>query len=228
MERPQLAPSKPTAADRARAVVERFSFRNLTFAVGIAALLAAFAAVVSLRAPERYESTAVLVIDNPRALAVAGDDGTVNKLDRLRGKYATLAGTEAIAGPVSQELGVPASAVIGTTDVFAAPSTLGLVVRARGGDADAAVARAQAMAEGIVDYVREEHEDNDVPAEHRFVFEVVQPATFAIKTSPSSERAREAAALTFVVGLVAAYVTLQMVRAPVVVPAVEPVATDRP
>lgn len=221
-----MTSTRPTLADRTRAVVERFSFRNLTFAVGIAALLAAMAAVVSLRAPERYESTAVLVIDNPRALAVAGNDGTVNKLDRLRGKYATLASTEAIAGPVAEGLGVPARAIIGSTEVFAAPSTLALVVRARGGEREVAVTRAQAMAEGIVRYVEAEHEENDVPAEHRFVFEVVQPAAFAAQTSPSSERAQEAAGLTFVVALVAAYVVLQMVRAPVVVPAVVPADAD--
>lgn len=221
-----MTSTQPTLTDRARGVVERFSFRNLTFAVGIAALLAALAAVVSLRAPERYESTAVLVIDNPRALATAGNDGTVNKLDRLRGKYATLASTEAIAGPVGRELGVPPRAIIGSTEVFAAPSTLALVVRARGGARDVAVARAQAMADGIVRYVEVEHEENDVPAEHRFVFEVVQPAAFAVQTSPSSERAQEAAVLTFVVALVAAYVALQLVRAPVVVPTVAPVDPD--
>lgn len=213
-----MSRTPPSASDRLAGVVDRFSFRNLTFAIGIAALLAAVAAVLSLRAPERHESSALLVIDNPRALATAGDDGTVNKLDRLRGKYATLATTEAIAGPVASELGTTPAAVLDSTEVFAAPSTLGLIVRARADTAGDAVDRAQAMAEGIVDYVADEHEANAVPAEHRFVFDVVQPATSAVQTSPSDERAREAAGLTFAAALVAAYVALQLIRSPVVVP----------
>jgi hypothetical protein len=217
-----MATPKPTLADRGRGVVERFSLRNLTLAIGAAALLAAIAAVVALQAPERWESTAVLVIDNPRALATAGDDGTVNKLDRLRGKYATLARTEAIAGPVADELGVRPREIIDSTEVFAAPATLGVIVRARADRSDVATARAAAMARGLADYVEAEHEANAVPPEHRFVFDLVQPARDATKTSPSTERAREAALLTFGVSLVAVYVLLQMVRSPVVVPPPDP------
>jgi capsular polysaccharide biosynthesis protein len=207
-----------TFDERVRGVVERFSLRNLTIAVGIAALLAGIAAVVSVSAPEKYESTAVLVIDNPLALAAAGDDGTVNKLDRLRGKYAALADTTVIAGPVAEQLGVTPDEIIGSTEVTASPSTLGLIVAAEAGTAEVAMARAAAMADGLVDYVSAEHETYEVPAENRFFFEVVQPADTAAKTSPSSERAREAAAIAFVVALVAVYVVLQMLRVPAVLP----------
>jgi uncharacterized membrane protein YjjP (DUF1212 family) len=92
------------------------------------------------------------------------------------------------------------------------------VVVAVGGTSDVAIARAAAMADGIVRYVATEHEAYAVPAEHRFFFKVVQPAVSATKTSPSSDRARDAAAIAFVVALVAVYVVLQMLRVPVVVP----------
>lgn len=213
-----------SAGERARNVVERFSFRNLTLAFVVAALLASLAAAMVLRAPEQYQSTAILVIDNPRALAAAGDDGAVNKLDRLRGKYATLAATRAIAGPVAEELGAAPDAVIGSTDVFASPSTLALVVVGRGGTAGRATTLATGMAEGIVEYVEEEHQRNDVPPENRFAFTVAQPAVSAQETSPSTERAVDVAALTFGLSLVAAYVLLQLMRTPVVAP--EPVITD--
>lgn len=209
--------TSPTIADRTRAVVERFSFRNLTLALGVAALFAGVAAALTLRAAEEYESSAVLLIDNPFALAT-GDEGTVNKLDKLRGKYATLANTRAIAGPVAVELGIRPGAVIGSTEVFAAPSTLALVIVGRAGTERQAVDRASAMADGIIDFVVREHEANDVPREDRFTFEAVQPATFARQTSPSTERALEAAAITFALSLVATYVALQFVRAPVVLP----------
>lgn len=215
-----------SAAERARNVVERFSFRNLTLAFGAAALLAALAAAIVLRAPEQYESTAILIIDNPRALAAAGDDGTVNKLDRLRGKYVTLAATRTIADPVADELGVAPGAVIESTSVFASPSTLALVVVGRGGTADRATTLASGMAQGIVRYVEDEHERNDVPRDDRFAFTVAQPATSAQQTSPSTDRAVDAAALTFGLALVAVYVLLQLVRTPVVAP--EPVMTEAP
>lgn len=208
----------PTLADRARGVVERFSFRNLTLAIGAAALFAGLAALLVLRAPEQYESSAVLVIDNPFALATAGDEGTVNKLDKLRGKYVTLARTTAIAGPVADDLGIAPGAVIESTEVFAAPSTLALVVIGRAGTEQRAIARAAAMADGIVDYVVDEHEDNSVPPAHRFTFTVAEPADSARKTSPSTDRAMEAAAIAFALSLVTAYVVLQFVRTPVVVP----------
>lgn len=218
--------TRPTFTDRARNVVERFSFRNLTLAFGVAALLAGSAAAITLRAPEQYEATAILVIDNPLALATAGDDGTVNKLDRLRGKYATLSATRAIAAPVAEELGVGPGAVIGRTEVFASTSTLGLVVVGRGSTADGATSMAGAMADGIVAYVEEEHEANAVPTEDRFTFTVAQPAQFARKTSPSTDRALDTAVLTFGLSLVAAYVVLQLLRTPVVAP--QPLPAEAP
>jgi hypothetical protein len=221
-----MARTRPTFTDRARNVVERFSFRNLTLAFGAAALLAGLAAAVTLRAPEQYEATTILVIDNPLALATSGDDGTVNKLDRLRGKYATLAATQAIAAPVAEELGVGPGAVIERTEVFASPSTLGLVVVGRGGTADGATSMADAMADGIVDYVEAEHEANAVPAEDRFTFTVVQPAQSARKSSPSNDRALDSAVLTFGFSLVAAYVILQLLRTPIVTP--QPSAAEAP
>ena len=216
----------PTVADRARNVVERFSLRNLTLAFVVAAFLAGLAAAVALRAPEQYESTAVLVIDNPLALATAGDDATVNKLDRLRGKYATLASTRAIAGPVGDDLGIGPGAVIGSTDVFPSPSTLALVVVGRGSTADRATDAATAMAEGIVEYVEEEHEANAVPPQDRFSFTVASPAVVARQTSPSTERAVDVGILTFGLSLVAVYVVLQLVRSPVIAP--EPLTVEAP
>lgn len=219
-----MTSTRPTMADRVRNVVERFSFRNLTLAFGVAALAAAAAAAVVLRAPEQYEANAVLVIDNPFALATAGDDGTVNKLDRLRGKYATLAATTAIAGPVADDLGVGPGAVLGGTEVFAAPSTLGLVVVGRGGTAERATAMATGMAEGLVEYVEEEHEANGVPPEDRFELTIAQPALAARQTAPSTDRAVDVALLAFGLSVVAVYVVLQLVRTPVVAP--EPVLGD--
>lgn len=214
-----MAPPKPTFPERARGVVERFSFRNLTLAVCAAALLAGLAAAAMLQAPERYESVTVMIIDNPLALATAGDDSTIAKLDRLRGKYSTLAGTEAIAAPVADALGISPRAVLASTEVVATTSTLSLAVIADADTPEVAMERSAAMAQGIIDYVAREHEANAVPPGDRFVFQVVQPGRVAAKTSPTSDAALETAAVAFAVALVASYVVLQLVRSPVGVPA---------
>jgi capsular polysaccharide biosynthesis protein len=205
----------PTSfADRARVAVERFSIRNLTYALLLAVLLASLSAALSLRAPAEYRSLAVLLIDNPLALATSGNESTVNKLEQLRGKYATLANTEVIAGPVAEQLGMGVGAVITGTDVEPAPSTLSLVVAARGEDPERARALANAMATAIGSFVQAEHEQYAIPAQDRFVIKVVQEATPAAKVSPSTERTRTSAIIVFAVGLAVAYLALQFLRPP--------------
>ena len=208
-------PASPSLAARSRVAVERFSLRNLVLALVVAVLCAGLAAALTMRGPSRYQSFAVLLIDNPLALATSGNDSTVNKLEKLRGKYATLASTEVVAGPVGEAVGLSTGAVIGQTDVRPAPSTLSLLVVARGDEPSATRALAQAMAEGLGTFVADEHERNAVPAADRFVIEVVQPATPAAKTSPSSDSALTAAAITFVLAIIGAYLALQFLRPPV-------------
>ncbi len=211
-----MSTNRPSLADRARAVVEQFSLRNFVLALIAAALVASVSAAMVLREPAVYESRAVLLIDNPLALATAGDEGTILKLDRLRIKYATLAHTEVIAGPVAKALDLPLGAVLGATDVVATPASLSLVVAARSGKPTAAVALAAAMSTGIVDFVVQEHEANHVPPNDRFVFRVVQPAKFAVKTAPLPRSARSSGAIAFVAALAVAYIGLQLLRAPLV------------
>lgn len=175
-------------------------------------LVAAIVAVSVLRAPAEYQSQAVLVIDNPLALATAGDDGTINKLERLRSKYATLANTAAIAGPAGEQLGRPVGQVIGATDVIVTPAALSLVVIGRAGDSSGARELTEAMAAAIVEFVAQEHLDNNVPPVDRFAFRVVQPASPGFKTYPSRDRATTSALIAFAVVLGGAYVALQLFR----------------
>ena len=206
--------ASPDLATRMRLAVERFSLRNLVLALVAAVLLAGVAAAWTLRAPDRYESVAVLIIDNPLALATSGNDATVNKLQLLRGKYATLAGTEVIAGPVADSLGMSTGEVIGRTQVIPAPSTLTLVVVAAGQQQAGTKELAAAMAEGISDFVEAEHERNGVPTADRFVLDVVQPATPAGKVSPTSDGALTAALVVFAAAVAAVYLALQLFRPP--------------
>jgi uncharacterized protein involved in exopolysaccharide biosynthesis len=201
-------------ADRARVAVERFSIRNLTYALVASVLVAGLSAAVTLRAPAEYRSAAVLLIDNPLALASAGDDATENKLQQLRGKYATLANTELIAGPVADKLDMSVGAVIGATEVQPTPATLSLLVTAKGDDPARTQALAAAMSEEIGAYVQAEHETYGVAPADRFSIRVVQEATPAVQTSPSSDRALSSALVAFLVVLALAYFTLQLLRPP--------------
>lgn len=207
--------ASPDLATRMRIAVERFSLRNLVLALVAAVLLAGVAAAWSLRAPERYESVAVMIIDNPLALAASGNDATVNKLQLLRGKYATLAGTEVIASPVADSVGMSTGEVIGRTQVIPAPSTLALVVVASGDRQAGTRELADAMAQGISDFVEGEHERNSVPSPDRFVLDVVQPATPARQVAPTSDAALTAALVVFAVAVAAVYLALQLFRPPV-------------
>lgn len=217
-----MSPTKPLLAERARAVVDQFSIRNFTLALVAAALVGSISAALAMRGPTVYESRSVLLIDNPLAFATAGDDGTILKLDRLRTKYATLAGTQAIAGPAAKALGLGQGVVLSSTDVVAPPSSLALVVAARSARAKSAVALAAAMSTSIVDYVVQEHEANHIPPADRFAFKIVQPASFAAKTSPLPESARSAGLLGFGIALAISYVGLQLLRSPI------PPAPDQP
>lgn len=201
-------------ADRARVAVERFSIRNLTYALLAAVLLAGLSAALTLRAPAAYRSVAVLLIDNPLALAASGNESTVNKLEQLRGKYATLANTDVIAGPVAEQLGLPVQEVADRTDVSPAAATLSLLVVARGDDPGETEALADTMAEGIGAFVAEEHLAHEIPETDRFVIEVVQDAGPAVQTAPSTERALTSAAVILAIVLGLAYFVLQLFRPP--------------
>ena len=204
-----------SVSERARIAVERFSLRNLVIALVVGILLASVAAVLTLQGQEEYRSTALLLIDNPVALATLGDDAAVTKLESLRGKYATLADTEAIAGPVGDDLGIPFTEAAARTTVTTPTSTLTLIVSATGSEPQSTRELADRMAEEIGRYVEREHRENDVPEPNRFQISVVRDASPAVQTAPSDERAVSSAAIVFLMAVAAVYLVLQFARPPV-------------
>ena len=207
--------ASPSLSDRALAAVERFSLRNFVLAIIAAVLLAGLAAAYTLTRPAEYRSTAVLIIDSPLAIATSGNDGVVNKLEELRGKYATLAKTQAMADPVAAATGLGVREVIRDTNVQPTVASLGMTVTAVGTDPDRVRALAKAMSEEVGDFVAQEHEAHSVPPEDRFVIDVVQPASPAAKTSPSTDRALSSAGVVFLAALAVAYLVLQLLRPPI-------------
>src|SRR4051812_16120344 len=92
----------------------------------VATLVGLVAAYATSKAAPRYQSLALVEIDQPRAIAVSPDDGVVAKLSRLRYKYSGLMRTDTFAAPVAQKLGLNVNQVTGS--VFAVVDASSLLI----------------------------------------------------------------------------------------------------
>jgi capsular polysaccharide biosynthesis protein len=185
--------------------------RNLVLALTIAVFAAALGATIILREPGKYSSTATLLINDPQQLATAGDDGMINKLNALRLKYAGLAATSTIAGPVAEQLGIDEKTVATDTVALPGPDSLILSAQATTSSPSMAQRMAQGVADELITYVNSENSRFNLPPNLQYSFSVVNPATAATQIAPSQTRAATVGGAMAAVALIAAYVTLQLV-----------------
>ncbi len=183
---------------------------NFLLALIVASLIAALAPAVVLGRSATYESQATLLIDQPLSLATAGDGGIVEKLSRLRLKYSGLADTTALLEPAATDLDTSVAALRDGSRVLTPENTLTLVVVGSGPDADTSRVRANAVAAALIGYVINEHELNAIPAVDRFELRLVNEATSGARVSPDARSARAASLLGGLLGLLIAYVALQL------------------
>ena len=126
-----------------------------------------------------------MLIDDPPALATAGDDGQLLKLDALRLKYQALVSTDLIAQPVATQLHLPVGDVLGSVTAVVPYQSL-----ADGRDRDlvdpsqCAQRLAQATANEVTKFVKYESEVYNIPAIDRYTFIVIDPATAATARPP--------------------------------------------
>ena len=166
----------------------RLDLRHLVVALVVGALVAALlAAAVGRKAPV-YESRAVLSIDQPLAIAASGSGGIVDKLSKLRGKYAGLVRTDVIAEPVARHLGLPVGAVRSSLVAAADDTSLLMVVGARTADAAQSKRLASAAADEVVAYAAAEQQKYSIPKAQQFTFSVVVPASSATSTGGGRSR----------------------------------------
>jgi uncharacterized protein involved in exopolysaccharide biosynthesis len=189
------------------------SFRNGAIAGVVAAVVAIVTAIVVMASPATYESRATLSIDQPRAIAASPDAGVVEKLDRLRLKYAGLADTDAITGPVSRATGVSRADVRDHTGVYAGPESLLLFPTATADTERGASRLASTMADALTRFADREQARAQVGPGDRFHLTVIEPASDPTKVSPTSRIATAAAAFAALVSLGLAYVALQLATA---------------
>lgn len=179
--------------------MRRFPPRAL--AIPVALVLAAVGAAAVLAGAPMYQSSATLIIDQPRAIAASGDGSVIDKLSRLRYKYSGLVDTERITVPVAQQTGVPERTVAKALYATVDPLSLLLVIGARGTNATQVRRLASAAANELVSYVQQEQAAAQIPATNRFTFAVVVPVQDVTKISPTSSRAGAVAVALGLIGL---------------------------
>ena len=176
----------------------------VTMLVGLLALGAWLAFSTVLQTAPTWSSTTSLLIDQPLGLSVAEDPGLIEKLSRLRFKYAGVVGTAVFAEEVGAARGAdgPVPGLSASVD----QGSLLLHLTGTSDDADEAQARAADGAQALVDYVDAEQRDAGVPEESLHVLTVVTPATDPVALPTRSERLSLAGlavgAPTLLIGLV--------------------------
>lgn len=189
------------------------SLRNVTFAAVLAVLVAAVAAGLVLRRTPVYESFGVMLIDQASIINETDNPGPITKLNALRGKYAALARTGAIAGAAAEKLGLPGSAVGPSVQVIVPAESLILYPQAQAGSRSAAREMASALMESLVEYVDGEQESAGIDPANRVVLKIVDEAGPGKQVSPLREDALTTAVFSGLVAWAVAYVALQVLTA---------------
>lgn len=187
--------------------------RTVVIAALIAGVLAAgLVAAYILQTPPRYESLAVLIIDQPSQIAGGTGEGVISKLNQLRVKYSVLARTRRLTDPVAMRLKLPVSTVARSIRVALPGPSLVMVVSARTGSRKHAQQIANEMATELINFVKAEMEAAKVPDDKRIVFSLVAPAQPGIRVEPTTDRALYDGMVGGVVAAVAVLVVFQLVR----------------
>lgn len=213
---PRPAPIGVAAVPAPPPAIRARSRRRLALALAVAGLLCGVAAALLwlvLPPAAVYESSATLLIDQVRAVSLADDAGLIDKLGRLRFKYAGIVTTQLFTEPLAQELGRPEPAVRGALFARVDPASLLMEVGARGGDPQGVLALAGAAAEHLTEYVRSEQAAAGVAPDDTYTMAIVTPATPAAALTGRSERLAPVAAIGAGILLLAALGTRLSARA---------------
>jgi hypothetical protein len=209
---PPLPGELPAWQRRLWAAVRSAPVLAVVAAVLGALLSAALVGAAELRGPTTYTASATMFIDDPYALATAGDSGQLLKLDTLRVKYASLVGTDVIAGPVAARLGLPVGAVLGAVSASVPGESLLMDVSASWSSPRLAVVLADDAAAQVTAYVRQEESAFGIPADDRFTLTDIQPAVSAEAHAPSRARAVTDEVAVALAALVVIYLGVQLIR----------------
>lgn len=185
------------------------SIANLLVALAVGLVCAGLGYANVMRQPARYQSTAVMLMDQPLAIT-RGDSGVVVKLNLLRAKYAALVTTSDIMAPASRAAGIPIGEMRAAQRPLYPQNSLTMTPIARADSPRKAQQIAQATADTLAQYVQDEQAATGLAPAERLSLRIVQRAGLGVKVSPVSRRARQVAAVAFAGGVLLAYVGLQL------------------
>ena len=189
----------------------QFNPANFVAALICGLLVAALAAAVVMTRPAKYESTATIAVDQP-ALIASGGDRVIDKLQRIRVKYAPLLKTDVMTEPLSKQLGTTTATLRSTLSAQTPPDNVLILVKATTGSRSRSQTYASKAADFLANYAKDEQARDKVPASQQFQLVVVDQARSGTKTEPSQARAFAIAVVAGLIALGLVYVALQLLR----------------
>jgi capsular polysaccharide biosynthesis protein len=180
--------AEPRRTDRA--LLSWRGFGTLApLSLAIAALLVVIAAaagyeVAARRAPT-YVAYAATMLDQPLSVAQSQDAGVVDKLARLRLKYAGILRSDAVVDAAAPTAGVSRDTVAATELVRVDAGSLLLYVGASATRSSQAVKVANALASALSGYVTREQRSAQIAPHDRVQLTVLAPARHAAALLPT-------------------------------------------
>jgi hypothetical protein len=158
-----------------------------------------------------YQSSAVLLLDNP--VGITADPTFLVGVSQARAKYVGLVDTDVIAGPASQALGLPTTFVARRVRATFAGISLNIVITAKSTSPDQAQSLAGGVAKQLLAYVSKEQAGlpNIVKPELRLRMQIVSDAPLGSRLSPNHVKEERTGVIVGLVALIASYVVAQLV-----------------
>ena len=188
-----------------------FNRANFVAALICGVLVAALAGAFVLTRPAKYESTATIAVDQP-ALIASGGDRVIDKLQRIRVKYAPLLKTDVMTQPLAKELATTPANLRSTISATTPADNVLILVKATTGSRTQSQNYAGKAADFLASYAKDEQARDSVPASQQFQLVVVDQARPGTKTEPSQVRAFAFALVAGLIALGVVYVALQLLR----------------
>ena len=185
-------------------------------ALAVAAGLVLVAVVVGYQVAARrsptYIASAATLLDQPLPVAQSQDAGVVDKLSRLRLKYAGILRSDDVVDRAAATARVSRDVVAQTLVARVDDGSLLLYVGATSPRSDRAVVVANALASALARYVDEEQVRARIAPQDRVQLRVVAPARHALAVLPTSRQKLTAGLAAGLVALVVAAGVLDVLR----------------
>lgn len=135
--------------------------------------------------PAVYAAQSAVTLDQPLTISQSQDAGVVDKLSRLRLKYAGVLRSDQVVGAVATATAQSAGTVRGALFTGQDPDSLILFIGARGSSPRLALSLANAYAQQLQRFVQHEQTSNAIAPRDRLTLDILVPARFAAHISPT-------------------------------------------